>query len=165
MKHLYFLLFVGLLGCGDSEERILELELKLKALELELSQEKDNESEVSQLEHTEEKDNESEQIKPKTIEKGSFIVEQYPVYSSPIYSTIEPINFDQSPATQLNPAQAATQKILNIAANNIDNTHYNKPYTFDGATKARIKKKYGQEVYDRKGFDPKIDNEAWFKQK
>ena len=93
------------------------------------------------------------------------IIQQNPTYQIKDNTVGSAPNIQQSPATQLNPAQAVAQKILNLHSNLIDDTHYNKPYTFDsspaGAHKARYKA-YGQEVYDRIGFDPMIDNETWF---
>ena len=93
------------------------------------------------------------------------IIQQNPTYQIKDNTVGSAPNIQQSPATQLNPAQALVQKMLNLDSNYIDNTHYNKPYTFDsspaGAHKARYKA-YGQEVYDRIGFDPMIDNETWF---
>ena len=93
------------------------------------------------------------------------IVEQNPTYSIKDNTVGSAPNFEQSAATQINPAKAALDKAINLAVNNQDDTNYNKPYIFDSSPAAAHKaryKAYGQETFDRIGFDPMIDNEAWF---
>ena len=64
---------------------------------------------------------------------------------------------------------ARADRIQNLLNNSKDPNAYGKAYSFDNSPsgssfKARYKG-YGQETYNKLGFDPLVDNESWYNQK
>jgi len=94
----------------------------------------------------------------------TYTIKDFTAGSTPTYSN----QTNQKVAKNGIGGAARADRIQNLLNNSKDPNAYGKAYSFDNSPsgssfKARYKG-YGQETYNRLGFDPLVDNEAWYNQ-
>jgi hypothetical protein len=98
------------------------------------------------------------------IPNRAYLTKDFRSGSSPTYSA----KLNQRVASADDIGKAAAGRMRNLFDNSHDPNAYGKMYTFDnspgsGSFKARYSG-YGEETYNKLGFDPTADTEAWYNQ-
>lgn len=98
------------------------------------------------------------------IPSRAYLTKDFRSGSSPTYSA----KLNQRVASADDVGKAAAGRMKNLFDNSHDPNAYGKMYTFDnspgsGSFKARYSG-YGEEIYNKLGFDPTADTESWYNQ-